>query len=236
MVEDPDAREARYRRALHSVSQRPHPTFEEELVRRATSYEFSAVVSDIADDADLLEFDRRDPEQWSTVLRRRLREELQVLVSDDDMRYIDAYMQLAHRAEWASPAEWTEYLVQVQAAPEPPQPPAEEPPPAIIVDEVVVPGPMPRCASDAPRDGHIDEGDEDNAPPHGTWKRYNSAKFKCRCEHCRTANTVYRRGLAERAAPQAEIIPLGASSAGSSTHVKSDSDRGSRRLWEGDSR
>lgn len=168
----------------------------------------------VLDDPGLLNFDDDNPVHWARALRVKLREELEVHVPADDMRYVDAMLLLAEQADWLSHDEWLSYMSDLREAHGvvgPPKRVEPEPEPAdevTVIDEVVVPGPVQRCDPSMPVEGAIDLGDPEDAPPHGDRRRYTSPKYSCRCDYCRTANTTYRAELRDRKTPTAQVINL----------------------------
>lgn len=166
-------------------------------------------------------FDPEDPEQWSAALRAQLLEELDVLLSPEDLRYVRAYIELAKRADWSNREDWRAYVTSLQGD-EAPQ--ATE----IVVSEVVLSGPPPRCDPSDPQPGHLNMGDPDHWPVHGTQRRYNKQGVACRCKYCRDANYRYRKGL------EGEVIAL-PSDGTFAAHDESDRDSGRRGVREGDS-
>lgn len=125
------------------------------------------------------------PEDWDTALRECLRIELAFHLSTHDLAYVEGLLFLSRQAAWSSPDEWTAAMNAVHEA--------ARALPLTPKKAVVVKDSTPRCSPDDPQLGHIDHDDPATAPPHGTRLRYSSKHFSCRCEHCRTAHTDYRR-------------------------------------------
>lgn len=141
-------------------------------------------------DNDILGFDPDDPEHCVAALRECLERELTLHIPEEDLRYIRAVLALLEQARWASRSEWAQLRETITASPV--APPVA--PRAVLVE--APPSAPPRCIPSDPQAGHLNEGDPDDAPVHGTQTRYNNSYYKCRCEHCRRANSVYRRSRA----------------------------------------
>lgn len=71
----------------------------------------------------------------------------------------------------------------------------------VVVSTTVVEGQARRvCDPASPQLGCVDAGDPDDAPPHGTYHRYISRRFRCRCSLCRAAHAAYRASNARATA------------------------------------
>ena len=136
------------------------------------------------DDNDIFDFDPQDPAHCERALIQKLHEELSVHVPRQDQRYAAALLYLVRNAGRMSRTEWCTLTEMILGG--------REQLPDLVWSFPFRMAPR-RCAPEAPVAGHIDEGDPEDAPPHGTVQRYTSRVYQCRCAECRRAYAAYRR-------------------------------------------